>query len=211
MTLKEDSNQFKILEFIYDTVESRGFPPTVREICEAVNLSSTSTVHGHLNRLVKAGYLYKDPSKPRALEITQDGLNALGIDPGIPYLGTVAAGDPDTALADDSGVEFYVERPEKFDKREPLYMLKVEGLSMIERGIYPEDMVIVRHQNDASLGDLVIAYTENNGTTLKELTKDRQTNELRLKAYNKEMYPDDLLPDTHFKICGKVISLNRNY
>ncbi len=211
MTLKEDSNQFKILEFIYNTVEDRGFPPTVREICEAVDLSSTSTVHGHLNRLVKTGYLFKDPSKPRALEITQEGLNALGVDPGIPYLGTVAAGDPDTALADDSAAEYYVQRPERFDKRDPLYMLKVDGLSMIERGIYPDDLVIVRHQNVAAQGDLVVAYTENNGTTLKELVRDRSSKQLRLKAYNKEMYPDELLPDTNFKICGKVVALNRDY
>ena len=84
-------------------------------------------------------------------------------------------------------------------------------MSMIERGIYPDDLVIVRHQNVAAQGDLVIAYTENNGTTLKELVRDHKSKRLRLKAYNKEMYPDELLPDTNFKICGKVVALNRDY
>ena len=126
-----DTKQLEILRYIYDTVENRGFPPTVREICAAVGLSSTSTVHGHLSRLERKGFLIKDATKPRALEITAEGKTELGIKPKeIPVVGVVTAGQPILAVEDIS--EYFPLPPDLESDAGELFMLKVHGnLSLI--------------------------------------------------------------------------------
>lgn len=138
-----DTKQLEILRYIYDTVDHRGFPPTVREICAAVKLSSTSTVHGHLARLERKGLLIKDATKPRALEITDEGKKELGIKPKrIPVVGVVAAGQPILAVQDID--EYFPLPPDLENDAGELFMLKIHGESMINAGILNGDNVIVK-------------------------------------------------------------------
>ena len=136
MTKGSDSKQMEVLSFIHQRVGEKGYPPTVREICEAVGLKSTSTVHGHISRLAKKGLLSKDPSKPRALEITPLGIEALGITvtPNkIPVLGTVTAGAPILAVQEATD---YFPVPDHFAaEAADLFMLTIRGESMINAGI----------------------------------------------------------------------------
>lgn len=199
-----ESKQIEILQFIYDTVEKRGFPPTVREICSAVSLSSTSTVHGHLSRLERKGLLVKDATKPRAIEITKEGLKELGIKPKeIPVVGVVTAGQPILAVED---VEEYFPLPPdlKSDAGE-LFMLKVHGESMINAGILDGDEVIVRKQSTANNGEIVVAMTEDNEATVKRFYKEND--HYRLQPENDTM--DPIILDK-VAILGKVVSLYRN-
>ena len=130
------TKQLNVLEYIYQTVQTQGYPPTVREIGKAIGLSSTSTVHGHIDRLQKNGYLEKDPTKPRALEITAQGLEALGIQENgeqIPVLGVVTAGEP--ILAVEEATDFFPVPPEFKNESSDLFMLTIRGESMINAGI----------------------------------------------------------------------------
>lgn len=198
--------QRQILQFIYDNVEARGYPPTVREICDAVGLVSTSTVHGHLARLEEKGYLFKDSSKPRALEITDKGRELLGIktDKGIPMVGTVTAGQPITAVED---IEGYFPMPPMLAQTngENYFMLKIRGESMINAGIYNGDYVIVRQQPNADNGEIVIAMTEDNEATCKRFY--REDGHFRLQPENDTMAP--IILDS-VQILGKVVSLYRD-
>ena len=136
------SKQMAVLSYIHQQVATHGYPPTVREICKAVGLSSTSTVHGHINRLIKKGYLQKDPSKPRALEITPAGMDVLGIAPKqekIPLLGIVAAGEPILAVEDATD---YFPIPPSIPDHNDLFMLQIQGNSMVNMGILNGDKVI---------------------------------------------------------------------
>lgn len=198
--------QLNILQFIYDSVEARGYPPTVREICDSVGLVSTSTVHGHLARLEEKGYLFKDSSKPRALEITDKGREILGIkvDKGIPMVGTVTAGQPITAIED---IEGYFPMPPMLAQSngDNYFMLKIRGESMINAGIYNGDYVIVRQQPNADNGEIVIAMTEDNEATCKRFYKE--DGHLRLQPENDTMAPIIL---DRVQILGKVVSLYRD-
>lgn len=198
--------QLNILQFIYDSVEARGYPPTVREICDSVGLVSTSTVHGHLARLEEKGYLFKDSSKPRALEITDKGREILGIkvDKGIPMVGTVTAGQPITAIED---IEGYFPMPPMLAQSngDNYFMLKVRGESMINAGIYNGDYVIVRQQPNADNGEIVIAMTEDNEATCKRFYKE--DSHFRLQPENDTMAPIIL---DRVQILGKVVSLYRD-
>lgn len=198
--------QLNILQFIYDSVEARGYPPTVREICDSVGLISTSTVHGHLARLEEKGYLFKDSSKPRALEITDKGREILGIkvDKGIPMVGTVTAGQPITAIED---IEGYFPMPPMLAQSngDNYFMLKVRGESMINAGIYNGDYVIVRQQPNADNGEIVIAMTEDNEATCKRFYKE--DSHFRLQPENDTMAPIIL---DRVQILGKVVSLYRD-
>src|SRR5690625_21905 len=147
MANKSETRQIQVLKFIHEQVEKRGYPPTVREIGEAVSLSSTSTVHGHLSRLEKNGLLFRDPSKPRAIELTKKGLEKIGIrlnEDKIPLLGVVTAGEP--ILAVEEATDYFPLPPEFSTLDNELFMLTIRGESMINAGILDGDQVIVRKQ-----------------------------------------------------------------
>lgn len=194
-----------ILRFIYNMVESKGYPPTVREIGRAVSLSSTSTVHGHLARLTKKGLLKRDPTKPRAMEVTQAGLEALGIEEEhdqIPIVGTVTAGVPILTVEETTD---YFPLPPNLKDASDLFMLNIRGESMIDAGIYDGDLVIVRKQASADNGDIVIAMTEDDEATCKRFFKE--VDHFRLQPENETMEPIILQQVT---ILGKVIGLYRD-
>ena len=204
MTNKQSSKQLQILRYIYDTVEKRGFPPTVREICQGVELSSTSTVHGHLSRLERKGLIVKDATKPRALEITEEGKNALGVKPtDIPVVGDVTAGQPILAVEDIE--DYFPLPPDLANDAGDLFMLRVHGESMINAGILNGDNVIVRKQSSAINGEIVVAMTDENEATVKRFYKEKD--HYRLQPENDTMAPI-LLNSVH--ILGKVVGLYRN-
>ncbi|MCX8721723.1 MULTISPECIES: transcriptional repressor LexA [unclassified Lactobacillus] len=204
MTNKQSSKQLQILRYIYDTVEKRGFPPTVREICQGVQLSSTSTVHGHLSRLERKGLILKDATKPRALEITEKGKKAIGVKPTeIPVVGVVTAGQPILAVED---IEDYFPLPPDLENDAgDLFMLHVHGESMINAGILNGDNVIVRKQSSATNGEIVVAMTDENEATVKRFYKEKD--HYRLQPENDNMAPI-ILNSVH--ILGKVVGLYRN-
>lgn len=204
MTNKQSSKQLQILRYIYDTVEKRGFPPTVREICQGVELSSTSTVHGHLSRLERKGLIVKDATKPRALEITEEGKKALGVKPtDIPVVGDVTAGQPILAVEDIE--DYFPLPPDLANDAGDLFMLRVHGESMINAGILNGDNVIVRKQSSAINGEIVVAMTDENEATVKRFYKEKD--HYRLQPENDSMAPI-LLNSVH--ILGKVVGLYRN-
>lgn len=200
------TKQLNVLEYIYQTVQTQGYPPTVREIGKAIGLSSTSTVHGHIDRLQKNGYLEKDPTKPRALEITAQGLEALGIQENgeqIPVLGVVTAGEP--ILAVEEATYFFPVPPEFKNESSDLFMLTIRGESMINAGILSGDQVIVRKQSTADNGEIVIAMTDENEATCKRFFKE--TDHIRLQPENDTMSPIIL---DNVTILGKVVGLFRS-
>lgn len=202
--MNHENKQLEILQYIYDTVESRGFPPTVREICAAVGLSSTSTVHGHLVRLERKGLLQKDATKPRAMEITPEGLKVLGIKPkDIPVVGVVTAGQP--ILAVETIEDYFPTPPDLKNEADELFMLKVHGTSMNNAGILNGDYVIVRKQTNASNGEIVVAMTDDDEATVKRFYKE--DGHFRLQPENDAMAPIIL---DQVQILGKVVGLYRN-
>lgn len=199
-----DTKQIAILKFIYDTVEDRGYPPTVREICEAVGLSSTSTVHGHLERLERKGYLHKDPSKPRALEVTELGRKKLGVaQKAIPMIGVVTAGQPILAVEDID--DYFPLPPDLKNSDEDLFMLTVRGDSMINVGIFDGDEVIIKRTNSAANGEIVVAMTDEDEATIKRFYKE--DGYYRLQPENDTL--DPIILD-NVSILGKVIGLYRS-
>ena len=200
------NKQMAVLNYIHKQVEDHGYPPTVREICSAVGLSSTSPVHGHISRLIEQGFLQKDPSKPRALEITSKGLDILGVKPiqkEIPMLGVVTAGQP--ILAVENATEFFPIPPSIQDNND-LFMLTIRGTSMIKAGIFNGDQVIVRKQSTAKNGDIVIAMNDDNEATCKRFYKEKTR--FRLQPENDTMEPIFL---DNVKILGKVVGLFRDH
>ncbi|MBF7114532.1 transcriptional repressor LexA [Pediococcus pentosaceus] len=200
------TKQLSVLEYIYKTVNAQGYPPTVREIGSAIGLSSTSTVHGHIDRLQKNGFLEKDPTKPRALEVTKLGLDALGVqdkNPTIPLLGVVAAGEP--ILAVEEATDFFPVPPEYENDSSNLFMLTIRGESMINAGILSGDQVIVRKQSTADNGTIVIAMTDENEATCKRFY--RESDHIRLQPENDTMTPIIL---DNVTILGKVVGLFRD-
>ncbi|HJE27136.1 transcriptional repressor LexA [Limosilactobacillus pontis] len=200
------NKQMAVLSYIHKQVTEHGYPPTVREICSAVGLSSTSTVHGHITRLIDKGFLRKDSAKPRALEITPKGLDLLGVKPiqtKIPMLGVVTAGQPILAVQD--ATDFFPIPPSIQDNND-LFMLKIRGSSMIKAGILNGDDVIVRKQSTARNGDIVIAMNDDNEATCKRFFKEK--NRFRLQPENDTMDPIFL---QNVKILGKVIGLFRDH
>jgi repressor LexA len=167
---KMSNRQNSILEFIKNEVRDKGYPPSVREIGEAVGLASSSTVHGHLDRLEKKGLIRRDPTKPRAIEILSDDDDSIyrisSSIRQIPLLGKVTAGVPITAT---ENIEEYFPLPVNMVGDQPVFMLSVMGDSMIEAGIHDGDYVIVRQQPTAVNGDIVVAMTEENEATVKTL------------------------------------------
>lgn len=204
---KKGKMQKEILRYIHEMVEDRGYPPTVREICSAMGLASTSTVHGHLSNLEEKGYLYKDGAKLRAIAVTPLGLEFLGIQAfsdKIPILGTVTAGAP--ILAVQEAEDFFPLPDHLSHIREDLFMLTIQGDSMIDAGILDGDSVIVKKQSTANNGDIVIAMTGDDEATCKRFYKE--DDHFRLQAEN-ELYSPIILDQV--TILGKVISLYREH
>jgi repressor LexA len=201
------TRQRQVLEFIDAEVRQRGYPPSVREIGEAVGLSSPSTVHAHLAALQDKGYLHRDPSKPRAIEVTLEPSTGANVDRRpvrhIPLLGDVAAG---TGVLAVEQVEELMPVPEDLTGDGELFMLRVRGESMIEAGIYDGDFVVVRVQPSADPGDVVVAGIPGEEATVKTFLRKR--NKVVLRPANETM--EDLVFDpSDVKIYGKVVTLLR--
>lgn len=198
----KSGKQSEIYEFIKNQVNTKGYPPSVREICEAVNLSSTSTVHGHLTRLEKKGLIRRDPTKPRAIELLQEPHNKKEmID--IPIIGKVTAGIP--ILAQES-IEDYLTIPLDFvNSTNELFILKVQGDSMIEAGIHDKDLAIIEKTSIASNGEIIVALIENEATIKTFFKEDGH---IRLQPENSTMEP--IIVD-NCKILGKLSGIYRKY
>lgn len=194
--------QKEILEYIKSQILSRGFPPSVREICEAVHLKSTSSVHSHLEMLEKNGFIRRDPTKPRAIEILDDefGLTRREM-VNIPMIGTVAAGQP--ILAEEN-IEGYFPVPVEFVPNDQTFMLRVKGDSMINAGILSGDQVLVRQTGTASNGDIVVAMI-GEGATVKTFYKEKD--HIRLQPENDTM--DPIIVGNEVQILGKVFGVFR--
>ncbi|MCM3702751.1 transcriptional repressor LexA [Paenibacillus macerans] len=204
---KVSSRQQAILEFIRNEVRAKGYPPSVREIGEAVGLASSSTVHGHLDRLEKKGLIRRDPTKPRAIELlnqeeSESFNNFSHTVARVPVVGKVTAGVPITAT---ENIEDYFPLPEHYAKEGDIFMLSVIGDSMIEAGIHNGDYVIVRQQQTADNGDIVVAMTEDDEATVKTFYKEKD--HVRLQPENPTMEPLRLKQVT---ILGKVVGLFRD-
>lgn len=201
---KISKRQEDILSFIKSEVKKKGYPPSVREIGEAVGLASSSTVHGHLARLESKGFIRRDPTKPRAIEVLDpEGLEAMK--PGVlnvPLVGKVTAGLPITAI---ENIEEYFPLPESFGTTEDqLFMLEIVGNSMIEAGILNGDHVIVKQQQTAQNGEIVVAMTEDDEATVKRFFKEKDY--FRLQPENSSM--DPIIVD-NVSILGKVVGVYR--
>lgn len=198
--------QREILDFIRAEIHRRGFPPSVREIGEAVGLSSSSTVHSHLAALESKGLLRRDPSKPRALEVLDYRDTERGVDyesvQAVPLVGQVAAGAPILAA---ENIEATLPLPASF-AGEDTFILRVKGESMIDAGILDGDYVVVRQQRDATNGDIVVAMIDEEATVKRFF---RENGRVRLQPENVTM--DPLYADEHvdFAVLGKVVALFR--
>ena len=161
-TGKITAKQQEILEYIKEQILKKGYPPAVREICEAVRLKSTSSVHAHLETLEKNGYIRRDPTKPRAIEILDDTFNLTRREVvNVPIVGHVAAGEPILAT---ENIENYFPVPSEYIPNQDVFMLHVKGDSMINAGILNGDNILVRQQSSASNGDIVVALVEDSAT-----------------------------------------------
>lgn len=203
---KLSERQQMIYDFITSEVNTKGYPPAVREIAKAVGLASSSTVHGHLERIEKKGFIKRDPTKPRAIEIINlDPTNDIDKDTAryAPLIGKVTAGLPITAV---ENIEEYIPIPSSSAKEsDNLFVLIIEGDSMINAGIYDGDKVIVKQQTTANNGEIVVAMTEDEEATVKRFFKEK--NHFRLQPENDSL--DPILLD-NVSILGKIIGLYRN-
>jgi repressor LexA len=197
----------EILDFIAAQVRERGYPPSVREIGSAVGLASTSTVQAHLNTLQKQGYLHRDPTKPRALEVRYDATSGAAIESDrtqlVPLVGDIAAG---TNVIASENVDELLPLPESFTGKGNLFMLRVRGESMVDAGILDGDYVVVRQQPDAIAGDIVAAGIPGGEATVK--TFSRRGDEIALLPANQHMSPL-VFPASEVNIYGKVVTVLR--
>ncbi len=199
---KISKKQQEILDFIKSEILSRGYPPAVREICEAVHLKSTSSVHSHLETLEKNGYIRRDPTKPRAIEIIDDQFNLTRRETvNVPVVGTVAAGQPILAV---ENIENYFPIPAEYMPKNQSFILKVKGDSMIRAGINSGDMVLVEECRDAKNGDIVVALIGDSATVK---TFYREQGHIRLQPENETM--DPIILDKDFEVLGKVFGVFR--
>ena len=198
---KITDKQREILEYIKEMILKKGYPPAVREICEAVHLKSTSSVHSHLESLEKNGYIRRDPTKPRTIEILDDDFALTRRElVNVPVIGTVTAGVPILA---EQNIEDYLPIPAEILPNKEVFMLKVKGNSMIEAGIYNGDKVIVAKQPNAENGDKVVALVDDSATVK---TFYKENGHFRLQPENSSM--DPIILD-QVEILGKVIGLFR--
>ncbi|HEX5630637.1 MAG TPA: transcriptional repressor LexA [Acidimicrobiia bacterium] len=196
--------QREILELILQTVRRRGYPPSVREIGEAVGLSSPSTVHSHLSALVEAGMLRRDPSKPRAIEVIEQEDGDLRRAPvrDVPLVGRIAAGTPILAEED---IEEIFPLPTEIVGNDPVFMLRVQGDSMILAGIFDGDFVVIRRQPDARDGEIVAALIDGEEATVKRLR--REPGRVLLLPENPDYEP--IILTRGVEIIGKVVAVLR--
>lgn len=205
------SRQEKILEFINKKIKDEGYPPSVREIAKAVNLSSSATVHSHLKKLEELGYLKRDASKPRALSVT----NSEEIDSSdtgrsanemvfVPVVGRIAAGTP--ILAEENIDDYFPLSPDFVRGQKEVFMLNVHGDSMVNAGILDRDMVIVRKQDTAINGEIIAAMVEDEEATVKRFFKSES--EIKLMPENDHMEP---IVSNNVQVLGKVIGIIRKY
>ncbi len=201
MAGKITQKQLEILEFIKQEILDKGYPPAVREICEAVDLKSTSSVHAHLSTLEKNGYIRRDPTKPRAIEICDDNFQMVRTEMvSLPVIGTVAAGQP--ILAEEN-IESYFPVPAEILPQGESFILKVKGDSMINVGIYSGDQIFVQSCNTARNGDTVVALVEDSATVK---TFYKESDHIRLQPENDSMDPI-IVKDC--QILGKVYGVFR--
>ncbi len=195
------NKQKEILEYLKSQIINKGYPPAVREICEAVKLKSTSSVHSHLETLEKNGYIRRDPSKPRAIEIIDDEFNLTRRElVNVPIVGTITAGQPILAV---QNIDSYFPIPSEYMPNEETFMLMVKGDSMINVGIFNGDKILVQRQSHAKNGDFVVALIEDE-VTVKTFYKENGY--YRLQPENDSMEPI-IVPE--LQILGKVIGLFR--
>ena len=195
--------QQEILDFLKKEILMKGYPPAVREICEAVHLKSTSSVHSHLETLEKNGYIRRDPTKPRAIEIMDDSFNYLRTETeiaSIPVIGTVAAGQPLLAV---ENITDYFPFPANLLPNKETFILRVKGDSMINMGILDGDYIIVEQTNTAQNGEVIVALVDDSATVKRFYAEDGH---FRLQPENDFMEP--IIVD-HVDILGKVIRLIR--
>ena len=198
---KISSKQQEILEYIKQEILNKGYPPAVREICEAVHLKSTSSVHSHLETLEKNGYIRRDPTKPRAIEIIDDNFNLTRREVvNVPILGQVAAGQPLLAV---ENIENYFPIPTEFMPNAETFMLKVKGDSMINAGIFNGDKFLVQKQSDEQNGDIVVDIVDDSG---KVNTFYKENGHYRLQPENDTMDP---IIVNECSILGKVFGIMR--
>ena len=200
---KVSKRQEDILAFIKEEVRAKGYPPSVREIGEAVGLASSSTVHGHLARLEQKGLIRRDPTKPRAIEILEpeDTIQKQSVI-HVPLVGKVTAGSPITAI---ENIEEYFPLPDTYGTSEDqLFMLEIMGESMIDAGILNGDLVIVKQKSTANNGDIVVAMTEEDEATVKRFYKEKT--HFRLQPENATMEP---IIVNQVSILGQVVGLYR--
>ncbi|QZY56939.1 transcriptional repressor LexA [Crassaminicella profunda] len=185
MSYNLSKQQEKILNYIKNEVETKGYPPSVREICAAVGLKSTSTVHGHLAKLEKNGYIRRDPTKPRAIEILETDANTIPKKEvvQVPIVGKVTAGQPILAV---ENIEDTFPVPQDFMDNDKHFMLTIKGTSMINAGILDGDYVLVKQQQIARNGDIVVAMLEDEAT-VKKFYKEKDY--IRLQPENPSMDP----------------------
>lgn len=200
---KISKKQREILDFIKKHILNKGYPPSVREICNGVNLKSTSSVHSHLETLERNGYIRRDPSKPRTIEIVDDEFNLTRREViNVPMIGTITAGQPILAV---ENIEGYFPVLPEFMPNKDTFMLKVKGESMINSGIFDGDQIIVQRQNTAENGDIVAALIDDS-VTVKTFYKE--DGYYRLQAENDGMDP---ILVNEVSILGKVIGLFRMF
>lgn len=193
--------QQEILQYIKDTILKKGYPPAVREICEAVHLKSTSSVHSHLETLEQNGYIRRDPTKPRTIEILDDCFNLTRRElVNIPLIGSVAAGQP--ILAQEN-IENYFPVPSDLLPNQEAFMLRVKGESMINAGIFNGDQIIVAQQDTAENGDIIVALMDDSATVKRFYRED---DHVRLQPENDTMEP---IIVSNLNVLGKVIALFR--
>ncbi len=197
---QSDLKQEEILDFIKQVVSLKGYPPSVREIGEAVCLNSTSTVHSYLAKLERRGLIKRDPAKPRAIEITDVDFRITG-HPMIPLLGKVTAGVPIRAVED---IEEYIPVPPGMNPSNELFALRVKGDSMIDAGIFDGDVVVVQRQSVAANGEIVVAMTDDDEATVKRFFREKDI--IRLQPENPNLTP---MYFHHVTILGKVVGLWR--
>lgn len=201
ITLKQN----EILDYIKEEILKKGYPPTVREICEKVNLKSTSSVHSHLETLEKNGYIHRDPTKPRAIEICDEGFHMVRTEMvSLPVIGNVAAGQP--ILAEENIDEYFPVPADVVPKGES-FILNVRGNSMINVGIFDGDRVFVNSCGTARNGEIVVAMIDDSATVKTFYKEDGY---IRLQPENDEMTPI-IVDDCDCQILGKVFGVFRFY
>ena len=199
------SKQQEILDYLKECILKKGYPPAVREICEAVHVKSTSSVHAHLSSLKEKGYIRKDPTKPRAIEILDDTFNLARREiVNVPIVGTVTCGEP--ILAEQNIDGYFPVPPEYLHTGNDTFMLKVKGDSMINAGIFDGDLVMVEETNVAKNSDIVVALIDDSATVKTFYKEDGY---IRLQPENDTMEP--IIVRDNLSILGKVIGLFRTF